>query len=363
MIRDALKFGTFVLVCLGFLGWLAFTIGNIDLDDPLGRDDYTLTATFDDVTGLLVDDNVKVAGVVVGKVTDIETRAGRAVVTFQVDQEHDDIPRDSSAAIRWRNLIGQRYLYLYPGDLDVALQDGDEIAETASVVDLGELFNRLGPIVGSIDPAQVNDFLQTVTEALDGREDAVGEALDDLATLTTGLATRDQAIQRLITNLDTVADTVNRRDAQIEVMLQNLVTLADTFGDNTATLDAALTELGAFSTELDGLLDTNASEIDRLLGNLALVTDTVEGRLPELDAFLAGFDEASAAVFRAGNRGEFLNQKILCAFVGPPSSSDAGCPTGPPVLGLDSSGPTAFQPAPATGADALASLLTRMAGG
>ena len=75
MIRDALKFGTFVLVCLGFLGWLAFTIGNIDLDDPLGRDDYTLTATFDDVTGLLIDDNVKVAGVVVGKVTDIETRS------------------------------------------------------------------------------------------------------------------------------------------------------------------------------------------------------------------------------------------------------------------------------------------------
>jgi phospholipid/cholesterol/gamma-HCH transport system substrate-binding protein len=362
MIRDAVKFGTFVVVCLGFLGWLAFTIGNIDLDDPLGRDNYTLTATFDDVTGLLIDDNVKVAGVVVGKVTDIETRAGQAVVTFQVDQEHDDIPRDSAAAIRWRNLIGQRYLYLYPGELDVALQDGDEITETASVVDLGELFNRLGPIVGSIDPAQVNDFLQTVTEALDGREDAVGEALDDLATLTTGLATRDEAIQRLITNLDTVADTVNRRDAQIEVMLQNLVTLADTFGDNTATLDAALTELGAFSTELDGLLDTNATEIDRLLGNLALVTDTVEGRLPELDAFLAGFDEASAAVFRAGNRGEFLNQKILCAFVGPPSSSEAGCPTGAPVLGLEAAGPTAFRPAPATGADALTSLLTRMAG-
>jgi phospholipid/cholesterol/gamma-HCH transport system substrate-binding protein len=362
MIRDAVKFGTFVLVCLAFLGWLAFTIGNIDLDDPFGRDTYTLTATFDDVTGLLIDDNVKVAGVVVGKVTDIETQAGRAVVTFSVDDEHRDLPKDSAAAIRWRNLIGQRYLYLYPGELDVALQDGDAITETASVVDLGELFNRLGPIVGSIDPAQVNDFLQTVTEALDGREDAVGDALDDLATLTTGLASRDDAIQRLITNLDTVADTVNRRDAQIEVMLENLVVLAETFGDNTATLDAALTELASFGTELDGLLDDNATEIDRLLGNLALVTDTVEGKLPELDAFLAEFGDASAAVFRAGNRGEFLNQKILCVFVGPPASSEAGCPTGDPILGLDDAAATTFQPAPTAGSDAVTSLLTRVAG-
>lgn len=352
MIRTALKFGVFVLICLIFTGYLAFTIGNLDVRDPLSRDNFTVTATFTDVTGLLLDDNVKMAGVVVGKVTKIETKAGVAEVTFQVDNDHDNIPKDSKAAIRWRNLIGQRYLYLYPGDSPETLQDDDHIAleDTASVVDLGELFNKLGPIVGSIDPAKVNDFLETITTALDGREDKVGQALDDLAVLTTGLASRDDAIQRLLTNLDTVADTVNARDAQIETMLQNLILLADTFGDNTATLDAALTELGSFGTELDSLLETNSDEITRLLGNLAEVTGTVRGRLPELDQFLARFAESSAAIFRAGNRGEFLNQKIICAFVGP--STPEGCPTGDPI-----------QPASATGADGIESLLLKAAGG
>lgn len=367
MIRTALKFGAFVLLCLAFTGYLAFTIGNLDVRDPLNRDNYRVSATFEDVTGLLLNDNVKVAGVVVGKVTKIETRDGVAEVTFQIDNAHDDIPKDSTAAIRWRNLIGQRYIYLYPGDSPEALQDDAHIdlEDTASVVDLGELFNKLGPIVGSIDPAQVNDFLETITSALDGREDKVGQALDDLAVLTTGLASRDDAIQRLLTNLDTVASTVNRRDAQIETMLQNLILLSDTFGDNTATLDAALTELGSFSVELDRLLDTNSAEIERLLGNLALVTDTVHGRLPELDAFLAGFADASAAIFRAGNRGEFLNQKILCAAVGPPASSAAGCPTGDPILGLEAEGDAAapYQPAPVTGADGIESLLLKAAGG
>jgi len=362
MIRIAIKFGAFVAVCLLFTGYLAFTIGNLDLRDPLGRHTYKVTAAFDDVTGLLVDDNVKVAGVVVGKVTSVRTDAGRAIVTMELDDDHADIPKDSAAAIRWRNLIGQRYVYLYPGQSAEALEDGDAITETASVVDLGELFNRLGPIVGSIDPAQVNDFLETITAALDGREDKVGQALDDLATLTSGLATRDETIQRLITNLDTVAQTVNRRDAQIETMLQNLITLSTAFGDNTATLDAALVELGSFGAELDSLLGTNSEEIDRLLTNLAQVTDTVQGRLPQLDAALSGLAEANAAVFRAGNRGEFLNQKILCAFVTPPASGQAGCPTGDPVTGLSTSAQP-FQPAPSTGAAGITSLLTKVAGG
>ena len=362
MLRVALKFGTFVLVCLAFTGYLAFTIGNLDVRDPLNRNNYTLTATFKDVTGLLPNDNVKIAGVVIGKVTGIDTEDGLAVVTFQIDDEHDDIPKDSRAEIRWRNLIGQRYLYLVPGDSPEALEDDDEIEDTKSVIDLGELFEKLGPIVSSIDPAQVNEFLETITEALDGREDKVGQALDDLAVLTRALASRDEAIQRMLTNLDTVADTLNRRDAQIETMLENLIVLANTFGDNTATLDAALTELASFGTELDSLLDERSDEITRILGNVALVTDTVRAKLPELDRFLAGFGDASAAIFRAGNRGEFLNQKILCYTAQDPVPGECP-PTGEAVAGLDAA-PAAvpYVPPPSTGSSAIESLLRKATG-
>jgi phospholipid/cholesterol/gamma-HCH transport system substrate-binding protein len=360
MIRIAIKFGAFVLVCLFFTGYLAFTIGNLDVRDPLDRNSYTLTATFDDVTGLLVNDNVKVAGVVVGKVTGVSTEAGRAVVKMRIDNDHDDIPKEgTTAGIRWRNLIGQRYVYLYPGTSGgVALQGGDEIEETVSVVDLGELFEQLGPIVTAIDPAQVNRLLETLTQAFDGREDEIGNALDDLATLARGLASRDDAIGRLVENLDTVAATLNRRDVQIEAMLNNLVTISEAFGDNTATLDAALTELGAFGTDLNGVLTNNATELDRLLGNLALVTDTAVSKLPELDAFLASFAETSEAIFRAGNRGEFLNQKILCAFVAPPADSTSGCPIGDPITGLSSTA-QAFDDGPVSGGAAISSLLTK----
>ena len=153
----------FVAVCSLLTAYLAFTIGNIHVFEHT----YKLTATFDDATGLLRGDNVKVAGVVVGRVSGVHIDQGRAKVTFAV-KDSVKVPSDSSAAIRWRNLIGERYVYLYPGTASTVLKDGDVVHKTRSVVDVGDLFNRLGPILKAVNPQDVNTFLDTIVQALDG---------------------------------------------------------------------------------------------------------------------------------------------------------------------------------------------------
>src|SRR4051794_18944431 len=132
MIRLIIKLIVFFAVCLVFTAYLAFTIGNIH---PF-RESYSLTASFDDVTGLLRDDNVKVAGVVVGKVTGVNLHDGKARVKFNV-RKGVRLPTDSSAAVRWRNLLGQRYIYLYPGEASTVLKGGGTITKSRSVVDIG----------------------------------------------------------------------------------------------------------------------------------------------------------------------------------------------------------------------------------
>ncbi len=79
--RPLLKFVLFALVCAVFAAWLVLTIGNIDLFAERSR----YQAAFTDVTGLVVNDAVKVAGVPVGKVERIVLERGQAVVTFTVD--------------------------------------------------------------------------------------------------------------------------------------------------------------------------------------------------------------------------------------------------------------------------------------
>ena len=328
MIRTAIKFGGFVLVCLGFTVYLAFTIGNVSLTDPLARDFNTYHATFDDVTGLLPNDNVKIAGVVEGKVQSISVVDGRAQVKFTV-RKSITLGPDTSASIRWRNLIGQRYVYVAPdpNPHPVTKLVNGEIKSTTSTVDLGELFNRLGPIVTSLDSKQINDFLDTVSQALDGNQDKIGKAIDDLATLAKGLATRDQSLSRLVENLNTVAGTIANRDQQIRVMLDNLVLISTTFSANTETLDTALQEFGTFSTNLRTILSNNGTEIDRLINNLDLLTsDVVAPELGTLDHALKGVDEASRHIFLSAHLGEWLNEAILCAANGPPPPG-TGCAT------------------------------------
>ncbi len=371
MTRTAIKFGLFVALCTVFLVYLASTIGNTTALGLVGQgpDTYELTATFDDVSGLLIGDNIKVAGVPVGKVTGIDVEAGLAEVTMQIDADRR-VPSDSSASIRWRNLIGQRYVYLVPGTSPVMLQDADVVDDTTNVVDLGELFNRLGPIVATIDSGQVNDFLDTVTTALEGNELSLSESLDDLAFVVQGLGDRDEAIGRLIDNLEVVARTVADRDAQIETMLDNLAALSQTFSDNTQLLETAILEIGAFNTDLSSVLETNRGEIDGLLTKLDNTLNTVESQLGPLDLALDRLDENAAATFRTSRDGTFLNQAILCLTVLPPPC------TAPTISGLDgligdggiigsnSSGPVAipdagisYRRSPMRGAEAIESLV------
>ena len=312
------KFLAFILVCSGFTAYLVVTIGNI----RLFSNEYDLTATFDDVTGLLPNDNVKVAGVIVGKVSAVKVEQGRAKVTFSV-REKVKVPTDSTAAIRWRNLLGQRYLYLYPGQSENALESGQAIAKTRPVVDLGELFNRLGPIVKAIDPQEVNTFLDTIVEALDGNEAKVSQALDDLAKVASTLGERDAAIGRLVTNLDTVAGTINARDREIRTILENLVAVSATFSQNTEVLDNAVTELTRFSDNFGGLLQDNRAHIDNLLANLATITELLKTKLPNVDTALGNLDEVGEALFRASRHGEWLNQIIYCGAIGRDASGEA----------------------------------------
>ena len=356
MVRTAFKFGLFIALCLLMTLYLAFTIGNI----KLFTDDYELTASFDDVTGLLVNDNVKIAGVAVWKVTDIEVDDGRAVVTFTVDERYQ-LRADSTASVRWRNLIGQRYLYLQPGtDSATVIPDGGRIESTESTVDIGELFNRLGPIVRAIDPDQLNQFLDTVTQALDGNEDKVGQAIDDLAVLARALGERDQTIGRLIENLNTVTGTIANRDEQIRVMLDNLVLISQTFSANTDVLDQALVEVGDLSSNLNSLLQTNRAEIDNLIASLDLTTQTVISRIETIDRTLGNIDELASSIFRAGSIGEWLNQDILCLSLHPPP-----CSTPIPILpaaSVPGASAGAHAPTPEAGVDAITQLVTGRTG-
>jgi phospholipid/cholesterol/gamma-HCH transport system substrate-binding protein len=361
MVKTVIKLVAFFAVCALFTAYLAFTIGNIHLFEHT----YKLTATFDDVTGLLRDDNVKVAGVVVGKVGSVTIDQGKAKVQFTV-KDSVKVPTDSSIAVRWRNLIGQRYLYVYPGNSSTVLKGGDTVTKTRSVVDVGELFNRLGPIVQAIDPQQVNTFLDTIVQALDGNTDKIRQSIDSLAVVAQSLGSRDQAIGRLVDNVNTVAGAIDDRDAQIRTVLDNLVLISQTFSQNTDVLNTAVTQLGDFSDNFGSLLANNSAQLDHIIANLNTIIGEVKVKLPVLDSILGGLDTAAKTLFNSSRYGEWLNQTIPCGALlngptGPVVPVNDPCITGAGSAGL--TGGTAqtqsqtAAPAPTKGVQAVNQIL------
>ena len=105
----AVRFGLFALVSLLLLVLLVNTMRN-----GLADDNRVFTAQFRDVSGLRVGDDVKVAGVRVGRVSGIEVSDDGAAVDFELATQQP-LLEDTRLVMRYQNLIGQRYLSLEQG--------------------------------------------------------------------------------------------------------------------------------------------------------------------------------------------------------------------------------------------------------
>ncbi|MEN9457161.1 MAG: outer rane lipid asymmetry maintenance protein MlaD [Pseudomonadota bacterium] len=133
--------GIFVTLGMAALVFLALKVGNLA---SIGNDPtYSVRAEFDNIGGLKVRAPVRSAGVVVGRVTDIQfdTKKYVAVVSLSLSQKYQ-FSKDTSAQILTSGLLGEQYLGLQAGGDEANLADGDTIKLTSSAVVLENLISR-----------------------------------------------------------------------------------------------------------------------------------------------------------------------------------------------------------------------------
>ncbi|MCP2334778.1 MCE family protein [Actinomadura rupiterrae] len=300
------KFLAFVVVT----GMLTFFIGQQILGTSF-NDRYKLTAQFDDVTGLLTGDQVKIAGTPVGQVRSIKVKQGRAVVGMAVDKDVK-LPDDSTAAIRWRNVLGQRVVYLEPGQSRGMLHGGDRVPHTRSVVDLGEIVNALQPLTNNLDPNQLNRILFALSQALDGNEASINTMITNLDGLLQTFGSRKQTIQQMIKDYSAVTDAVAVRDRQIATSVDNLRDLAKVFADNRQVLDNAVVQVSGVTTNLNAVLGGNDAQLARIIDNLGKFSDTFRINVDQLEKMVQNLPIPLRQLFAATNGGHFLRTDVMC---------------------------------------------------
>ncbi|XVQ10119.1 MlaD family protein [Spirillospora sp. CA-255316] len=302
-----LKFVVFVLLT----GLLTFFIGQQILAASPFSDRYRLTATFDDVTGLLEGDVVKVAGTPVGQVQSIEVRRGKAVVGMDVDREVR-VPEDSTAAVRWRNVMGQRVVYLEPGRGTRKLGHGDRVRHTRSVVDLGAIVNSLGPLTRNLDPNQLNKILFAFTQALDGNEQNISLLVQNFDVLLQTFNSRRATIEKMIDDYETVSDAVATRDKQIAASVDNLKELTRVFAGNHKLLENAVVEIAGVTTNLNQVLGGNDAQLARIIDNLGKFSETFRLNVDQLEKMVQNLPLTLRQLFASANGGHFLRTNALC---------------------------------------------------
>jgi phospholipid/cholesterol/gamma-HCH transport system substrate-binding protein len=140
----AVELGTGLFVLLGIGALFFLTTQTTGGDDFNANDVYTVQARFTNVGSLKRRAPVSMAGVTIGRVTNVEfdPAALEAVVTFVIDKQYDQIPDDSDASVLTAGLLGSQYIGLQPGGSDIYLEEGSEILFTQSAVVLENLIGK-----------------------------------------------------------------------------------------------------------------------------------------------------------------------------------------------------------------------------
>jgi phospholipid/cholesterol/gamma-HCH transport system substrate-binding protein len=298
----------FSVVCAIFTVVLGVRLANI----RLFADETSYEAAFDNAAGVIKGDSVKIAGVDVGRVESTRIENGVAVVRFSVD-DSVTLTDSSTAAIRWRNVLGQRFLYVHPGEGGRPLREGDRIpiAQTQAAGDIGELLNNLGPILRAIDPAKANRFIDSLNTALIGNEATTRRLLDNGSSLAADLAAMDEQLAATVDSSDEILAAFAEQNGAIDSILKDLNSVGGELQNTTGDLNTVISDFAVVQRHLESLLKENRDEIDSTLADLKTVAGTVASNRRHLARTLCTTPLGVAGYLQTTSWGEWFNVRIV----------------------------------------------------
>jgi phospholipid/cholesterol/gamma-HCH transport system substrate-binding protein len=328
---DLTKLVIFMVVTTLATGVLVATIGNLTFGGST-----TYKAVFADATGVNKGDDIRVAGVKVGTVNEVAiTDRTRALITFSVD-ESTPVTEATHATIKYRNLVGQRYISLTQEVGSSSKLAGGAtipIARTAPALDLTVLFNGFKPLFQALSPADINQLSYEIVQVFQGEGGTLESLLAHTASVTSTLADRDEVISELVDNLNEVLDHVADRDEQLNELITTFRQFVGGLNSDREAILGSLDQISQLSVQTASLVKGIRSPLVDDIANLRKLTANIQRNRGELDRALQVLPIKLEKVGRTAIYGSWFNF-YLCEFEGKvklpgltvPVSYNAGSP-------------------------------------
>jgi virulence factor Mce-like protein len=333
----------FALSCFALLLFLWIAFGG---PIPLKPEGYRVKVPFQEATQLAVESDVRISGVSVGKVKEIElSDAGEAVATIEIDSEFAPIPEDSKAILRQKTLLGETYVELTPGSPGDPADSGEELDAQGATTDADSEETGFLEEGGTLDQGQVSEavqldeifrtfdedtrqafqtWMQEVAVALKGRGADLNAAFGNLEPFATEanellaiLDSQRQATRLFVRNTGEVFDALSERQGQLQGLIRNTEAVFSTTAERNEALQAAFI---AFPTFLDESrltlerLEEFAVDTDPLIQQLRPVAAELTPTLIDLGALsheLEGFFNGLLPAALASKKGFGALQDVL----------------------------------------------------
>ena len=269
--RNPIAIGLVGLVILVIIGLLAFNADNL----PIIGGGTTYNALFTEAAGLAPGNEVRVAGVTVGKVTGVTLDGNRVKVAFRVKGVW--VGNASTVSIQIKTVLGDKYLALDP--LGAATQNPSQLipaTRTQSPLDVTQAFQQLGTTIGQINTKQFAQSLEAISGAFRNTPPYVHQALTGLSALSQVIASKDVQLAQLFAGSRQITQSLSSEDSEFSTLLADGNLLLSELQQRQQAIGSMLTGTEALATQLSGLVNDDQAQLTPTLRSLNQVTTVLE---------------------------------------------------------------------------------------
>lgn len=307
--RNPIKVGVVSVAVLAVATVFAFSLNRF----TFLRGVYTIQADFADAAGLTVENEVRVAGLKVGKVRSIElTNADGSNVEDRVRVEMEissgtDLGNATEAEIKLKTILGAKFIDIIPrgnapyirGDRRIPLE------RTRIPFELYEVTNRAVGTLGEIDAKALNDALRELADLTEDPDGNLGRALQGLAKATEGLKERDADLEELVRSGGRLLETLGSRTEALGRIFDSGAELLGALSERRDALRTFVRGSDKVAAEVSDLLKSTRSDLDPALRDLHSVLQVVRKDLGPLEKAVAALGPSAKSFGRAFTQGQW----------------------------------------------------------
>ena len=281
--RNPVPIGAIGIGLIGLLLFGAFNAQNLPI---IGSGD-AYHAAFTEAGGIRKDDDVRIAGVRVGKVTGMGLEGSHVRVDFKINADAA-FGRETGASIRMKTLLGQKYLALDPkGPGQLPTDSEIPLTRTVSSYDIVNAFSDLTTTTERIDTSQLAQSLDVMATEFRDSPAHVKAALSGLSRLSNTIASRDDELRTLLSRANTVSATVASRDDTTAKLIKDADLLLLELQARREAIHTLFTNTSDLAIQLTGLVRDNRASLKPALDQLTKVLAMLTKHEQDLDKTIA----------------------------------------------------------------------------